>query len=173
MTDRSTDDLTEPLAGPVAAAHHAVSRRRTRRGVVAPAGPALCGRPGRRLHSRGDVGRRHVASRGRTRAAGDGDAQPSYPAAAPPADPARPVRRLHREAAGCAGRDGGLADRRLSDREPLLHPALAARPGAAFHRARRSRLVADRALQHPLPHRASASPTRRCCSSPCIRTSSA
>ena len=40
----------------------------------------------------------------------------------------------------------GLADRLLSDRQSLLHAAVAARPAAAFHRACRSRLMADRAL---------------------------
>ena len=34
-------------------------------------------------------------------------------------------------------------------------------------------LMADRALQHSLPHRRSISPTRRCCGLPSIRTSSA
>ena len=52
----------------------------------------------------------------------------------------------------CAGRDRGLADRRLSDREPLLHAAVAARAAAALHRARRPRILAARALQHPLSH---------------------
>ena len=42
-----------------------------------------------------------------------------------------------------------------------------------FSRARRPRLLADRALQHSLPDIASISTTRRCCASPNIRTSSA
>ena len=36
---------------------------------------------------------------------------------------------------------------------PYYISPVAARPAAAFHRARRSRRVADRALQHPLPDR--------------------
>ena len=62
----------------------------------------------------------------------------------------RPVGREHAQDARCAGRDGGLADRRLSDREPLLHAAVAARAARALHRARRPCFMADRALQHPL-----------------------
>ncbi len=41
-----------------------------------------------------------------------------------------------------------------------------------FNGARRSCLMADRPLQHPLSHLASISPTRRCFASPSTRTSS-
>ena len=81
--DQSTDDFTSRLQGlwlPLITPFRdgeldeASLRRLVRHG--------LRGRPRRRLHSRGDVGRRHDAPRGRTGAAGDGDASANWRAAA-------------------------------------------------------------------------------------------
>ena len=91
---------------------------------------------------------------GRTRAAGGGDAQRDYPAAGATC----------RSASGLSGASTAKMLDALDETaawpidgyliaSPYYIAAVAARPGAAFHRARRSRLVADRALQHPLPHR--------------------
>ena len=131
-------DLQSRFAGPLAAPHHAVSQRRTRRAFAAPAGQALRRGPGRRLILAATSGEGMALGISGTGAAGDGGARRDVGRAALSADLPRPVRRQHREDARHAGRDGGVADRRLSDREPLLHPAVAARAVAAFHRARRS-----------------------------------
>ena len=153
MTNQSTDDFTSRLQGlwlPLITPFRdgeldeASLRRLVRHYAAGPVdGFILAATSGEGMSLRADELERLVTVT-RSELAGSGRRLPILP---------RPVRRLHRPAAGCAGRDGDLADRRLSDREPLLPAALAAWPGAAFHRARRPRLVADRALQHPLPHR--------------------
>ena len=80
-----------------------------------------------------------------------------------PADLPRAVGRQHAQDAGCAGRDGGLADRRLPDRKPLLH------------RGRRSAACCSISPRWPIMPRGrscsttfptgprSISTTRRCC----------
>ena len=123
--------------------------------------------PGRDLRRRHDAARRRARTPRRHRARRDGGRPPHV------ADLPRPFGRGHLAAEGAARRDRGLADRRLSDREPLLRAAVAARHARAFRGARRSRRLAARALQHPLSQRRSTSPTRPCCGLPSIRTSSA
>ena len=157
MTDLQTSnlDLRTCLQRPLAAADHAVSRWRARRDLAAAAGAALRRPARRRIDSRGHH-RRRPDARNRLRlerlvftVPGRSSAKTSKifrsASACPAATPAALLDTLRR--------DRGVADRRLSDLVPVLFAAVAARPGAALHRACRSCLAPGHALQHPLPHR--------------------
>src|SRR5579872_5949073 len=67
------------------------------------------------------------------------------------ADLSRTIRQPYEKNLPHARRDGPLANRRLSDLEPLLLEAGATRPEAAFYCSRGPCSLADRALQHTLP----------------------
>ncbi len=158
MTDLRTSDLQDlrsasPPARPLAAADHAVPRRRARRGVAAPAGAALCPAAHRRADARRHHRRRPDAFARRNRTAGAHGARRSrkdkelfrFSSACPAATPRALLDTLARTAAWPI--DGYLIScpyySRPSQRGLELH----------FQRARRSRQPSDGALQHPLPDR--------------------
>src|SRR5581483_2433482 len=137
---------SNPAAGPLAAAGHAISRWRDRCTLAAPPGAALRSRPDRRTDPGCDLGRRPAAVVIGTGAFGRTGAHRARRIGTPAADLSRAGRRLDGEAVRGDRRDGGLADRLLSELEPLLPAPLAARAASALHRTRRSRLMAGRAL---------------------------
>ena len=110
--------------GTLAAADHAVPRRRARRAVVAAAGPALSRTAGRRADPRRHHRRGLDARRRRDRAAGRN--RGSRGRAAHP-DLSRRVGKFYPQGRRDPRRDRRLAGRRLPHRLPVLHAAVAGR----------------------------------------------
>ena len=126
--------------------------RRTRRSIAAAAGPALRGPARRRTVLAATTGE-SLTLEARKQSGWLPSSATKLSAAATTSDLPRPVRQQHAGDVGSAGRNRGMADRRISDLLPVLFAAVAERNDQAFQRAGRPGRTPGPALQHSLPDR--------------------